>query len=155
MKSGPQVFRIGDTYVLIAGLKGRAEIRFSRDFALVPASSFHSQRHLMIAVIRAIRSFKSGTNISENFAYELGICLLGIREVSKVKEVLSRDCEEYAFVSYCRNIGDCLRYLLRTLVRGFSLSDVSPSYIPEELVSCTGNIECLAMEKGIIVELER
>lgn len=156
LEGRPRIFRIGDTYILIVGLRGKAEVKLAGNSALIPSSSFYSLRHLVMAAIRAIRSFRAGKNISENFAYELGICLLGIREVSKVKEILlSQATEEYAFTSYCSSMEDCLRPLMSTLMLGFSLSDVRPSYSLEELASCTGNVECLALERGITVELER
>lgn len=155
LASEPMLFRIGGKYLLIAGVRGRVSFNLRGNAAVIPSSSFHSLRHLVMAALRAIRSFQHGVNISENFPYELGICLLGIREVSKVIEELSKDSDGYAFVSYCDELRDCFRPLISLMMGGLSLSEVEPGYEPKGPPSCTGNPECLAMEQGIVIELER
>lgn len=151
----PKLFSIGGKYLLVTGLRGGPPPRLSGSVALLPSTSFHSLRHLVMAALRAIRSFRHGVNISDNFSYEVGICLLGIREVSKVIERISVESDGYAFISCCDELGECLRPLISLLMMGFELSEVKPGYEPEDLPSCTGNSECLAMERGILVELER
>ncbi|MEM0192841.1 MAG: hypothetical protein QXJ48_06855 [Candidatus Korarchaeum sp.] len=153
--SEPKLFRIGDKYLIVAGLRGGPPLKLKGNAAIIPTSSFYSLRHLVMAALRAIRSFQHGANISDNFAYELGICLLGIREVSKVIEEISRSSDEFAFISYCDEPMNCLKPLISSLMRGFTLSEVVPSYELKHLPSCTGNYECLAMEQGILIELER
>ncbi|MCS7102568.1 MAG: hypothetical protein NZ992_01640 [Candidatus Korarchaeum sp.] len=150
-----KVLRIGSKYLVVIGLRGEAPLKLKGNAAVIPTSSFYSLRHLVMAALRAIRAFHHGVNISDNFAYELGICLLGVKEVSKVMEELSRSNSEYAFVSYCDELEGCLRPLVSLLMRGFTPAEVVPRYEPEKLPSCTGNYECLAMEQGIVVELER
>lgn len=151
----PKLFKIGDKYLIVTGLRGGSPLKLKGNAAIIPTSSFYSLRHLVMAALRAIRSFQHGVNISDNFAYELGICLLGIREVSKVIEEISRSDDGYAFISYCDELINCLRPLINLLMRGFTLSEVVPSYELKVLPSCTGNYECLAMEQGIMIELER
>lgn len=153
--SEPKVFRIGCKHLVVIGLRGGDPLKLRGNAAIIPANSFNSIRHLVMAALRAIRSFQHKVNISDNFAYELGICLLGVREVSKVVEEISRRSDEYAFVSYCDELRDCLRPLISLLMRGFVPADVVPRYSPEGLASCTGSYECLAMEQGIVIELER
>jgi tRNA threonylcarbamoyladenosine modification (KEOPS) complex Cgi121 subunit len=150
----PEVFRVSDKYLILVGLRGKPRSR-PENIALIPAHLIASKRHLLMAVIRAIRSFHYGVNISDKFAYEVCVCLLGIREVSKVIKLLSVDQDEYALIIQCERIEDCLRSLIRITMEDVTLSDIKVTYEPQKLTSCTGNIECIAMEQGIPIELER
>ena len=148
----PEIFRVGPKYLMLVGLRGKPRNR--AEIALIPASLIASKRHLLMAAIRAIRSFHYGVNISDKFAYEVCICLLGIREVSRIIKLLS-DHDEYALILHCEEIKDCLRSLISITMEDVALSDIEATYEPQKMVSCTGNVECLAMEQGISIELER
>jgi tRNA threonylcarbamoyladenosine modification (KEOPS) complex Cgi121 subunit len=149
----PEIFRVADRHLILAGLRGKP--RFRPEIALIPASLIASKRHLLMAAIRAIRSFHYGVNVSDKFAYEVGICLLGIREVSRVIRLLSTGQDEYALILHCDKIEDCLRSLISITMEDVTLSDIEVNYEPQKMASCTGNVECLAMEQGISIELER
>ncbi len=149
----PEIFRVSGRYLMLVGLRGKPRNR--AEIALIPASLIASKRHLLMAAIRAVRSFHYGVNISDKFAYEVCICLLGIREVSRIIKLLSTDQGEYALILHCEEIKDCLRSLISITMEDVTLSDIEAAYELQKMVSCTGNVECLAMEQGISVELER
>ncbi|MCD6348241.1 MAG: hypothetical protein J7L91_01270 [Candidatus Korarchaeota archaeon] len=152
----PLLFRTDCGYILVAGLgTPPPKTDLSQRMVAVPSSMFASLRHLIMAAFRACRSIAKGVNIADAFAYELVICLTGIREISKLKEELAKPSKGYALIVLCDHPFACRSLLLNLLVRGAKLVEVEPAYIPRKLPSCSDSGEALAMEEGAMVELDR
>ena len=98
---------------------------------------------------------RSGENIAEDFAYELGICLTGIREISRVRELLSVTSDTFALVSVCEEPLRCLSHLVVALASGMSPADLVPGLDVEDMPHCSDEADALAMERGAMVELDR
>ncbi|MDK2383915.1 MAG: hypothetical protein QI199_03775 [Candidatus Korarchaeota archaeon] len=155
--SEPSLFRTECGFILVAGLLPTGKLPLSAlpgRIALVPVELVASLRHIVMAAFRACRALNTGKNVAEAFAYELGACLMGVREVSRIRQALSSSGPK-VFVSICEDVGDCLRPLMTMLAWGSRLIDVEPRYRPDDLPSCSGNVEALAMEEGAMLELDR
>ncbi len=148
------LFRSSCGYILIAGLAGEAVI-LRRNAALIPPGMYASLRHLVMASHRACRSIKRGINIADAFAYELGICLLGRREIERIKRYMPAGSGSFAFVTICNEPMECLRHLLRALVSGMELSELRAGWKVEEMPHCSEEADVLAMEEGAMLELDR
>jgi len=148
------LFRSSCGYILVTGLAGEA-VTLRGNAALIPSRMYASLRHLVMAAHRACRSIRRGVNIADAFAYELGMCLLGSREIDKVRRSMSVDSGGFAFVSVCDEPMECLGYLLRALTTGMELSDLRAGLSVEERPHCSDEIDALAMEEGAMLELDR
>ncbi len=153
----PRLFKSDYGYILVVGLKRPPDRNHMHGLsAIVPSNIAASLRHLVLAALRASRSIKRGVNIADVFTYELGICLIGTREISKVISAMRRDCHEgYALVAVCENSLECRSMLMDVLMEGAILGDVRATYEPENLPTCSNIEDTLAMEKGALVELDR
>lgn len=157
IRGEPSLFKTKCGFILVAGLVTSDKMPLSflpERTALVPVELVASMRHLVMAALRACRALSKGVNVAEAFAYELGACLTGVREVSKLRLILSSPSPK-VFVSICENVADCLKPLVAVLAWGSRLTDVEPKYEPDSLPSCSDNIEVLAMEEGALLELDR
>ncbi len=157
MMSGSEgifLFKSSCSYILVAGLAGEAVI-LRGNAALIPSGMYASLRHLVMAAHRACRSIKRGTNIADAFAYELGICLSGEREIEKVRRRMSAGSGSFAFVAICDEPMECLEHLLRALSSGMGLSELRAGWRVEERPHCSDEADVLAMEEGAMLELDR
>lgn len=152
----PTLFKTECGFILVAGLTSE-DIALSSlpgRVALIPTELVASIRHLVMAALRACRALAGGRNVAEAFAYELGACLTGVREVSRLKAILPSSGPK-VFVSVCEDVTDCLKPLITVLAWGPLLKDVEAGYKPGRLPSCSDNTEVLAMEEGAMLELDR
>ncbi len=153
----PFIFRSECGFILVVGLLPSEKTSLSAlpdRVALIPTELVASLRHLVMASFRACRALATERNVAEAFAYELGACLTGVREVSKIRQALT-SLGPKVLVTICESLDDCLEPLMTMLVWGSRLTDVEPRYMPGSLPSCSGNIEALAMEEGAMLELDR
>lgn len=155
--SRPSLFKTECGFILVTGLLPSEKTSLSAlpdRVALVPVELVASLRHIVMAAFRALRALTTGRNVAEAFAYELGACLTGVREVSRIRQVLSSSGPK-VLVSVCEDVSDCLEPLMTLLAWGSRLTDVEPGYKPDNLPSCSGSTEALAMEEGAMLELDR
>jgi len=130
----PKLFKSRYGYILVAGLKRLPDHMVHGLSAVVPSDMAASIRHLVLAALRASRSLKKGVNIADVFAYELGICLTGNREISKVISAMRRSHSEgYILVAVCKDPLECRSLLMEILMRGAALGNVRATYEPGSL----------------------
>ena len=153
----PKLFKSDYGYILVVGLEHPPDHMAHELSAIVPSDIVASLRHLVLAALRASRSLKKGVNIADVFAYELGICLTGDREISKVISVIRRrDYRKgYTLVAVCENPLECRSMLMNILMRGAMLGNVRALYEPESFPICSNIEDIPAMGKGALVELDR
>ncbi len=152
----PRIFKSKSGFILVVGLEYPPNSMRQDLAAIVPSNMFSSLRHLVLAAIRAYRSIKEGVNIANVFPYELGICLIGSREISKViKAMRGEENKGYALVSVCEDPLECRSLLMDVLMEGARLGKVEALYRPKNLPICSGNEDVLAMEEGALIELDR
>ncbi len=152
----PRLFKSKYGFILVVGLKHPPNSMKQDLVAIVPSNMFSSLRHLVLAALRAYRSIREGVNIANAFSYELGICLIGSREISKViKAMRGGGGRGYALVSVCEDPLECRSLLMSILMKGARLGKVEALYKPRKLPICSGNEDVLAMEEGALIELDR
>ncbi len=126
---------------------------------LIPNRSVISERHAASAVLRAMRSFDRGNNISPRFEVEILLCLAGERQVSvALKRLNPLGLRRVSLLLVHRT-----RDGAELAARCFPGAEIHPFTPPRDgllwdlrgVTTCTGDLESLAIENSVRMELER